>query len=54
MLKFDHQHLETLENQLLQLRIVEEHPAGKTLVIVEGMYSMEGSYVNLRKVVELK
>lgn len=48
---FDHQRLQTLEKQLLELRIAEQHPAEKTLVILEGMYSMEGSYVDLPAVI---
>jgi serine palmitoyltransferase len=55
---FRHNDMEHLE-QILRQAIVHGHPRTrrpykKILIIVEGVYSMEGSVVNLPKVVELK
>ena len=49
--RFRHDQIETLEKQLKE---ANKENYSKVLVIVEGLYSMEGSYVNLQKVCRLK
>lgn len=49
---FPHNHLEKLESHLRWAR--EKHPAGRVVVVVESVYSMDGDVAPLREIVELK
>lgn len=49
--RFRHDQIETLEEQL---RAASRGGYSQVLVLVEGLYSMEGSYVDLQKVCDLK
>jgi serine palmitoyltransferase len=55
---YKHNDMEDLENQLRNAVINGQdrtfRPYKKIIIVVEGIYSMEGSVVNLPKVIELK